>query len=37
MEGEMATALVFLPGNPMDRGAWQTTVHRAAEESDLTE
>ena len=19
---------VFLPGNPMDRGAWQATVHR---------
>ena len=23
--------------NPMDRGAWQVTVHRAAEESDTTE
>ena len=24
------------PENPMDRGAWQTTVHRVAE-SDMTE
>ena len=23
-------------GNPMDRGAWQATVHRVAEESDMT-
>ena len=23
--------------NPMDRGAWQTTVHGAHEESDTTE
>ena len=23
--------LIFLPGNPMDRGAWQTSVHRFAE------
>ena len=23
-------------GNPMDRGAWQATVHRAAKESDTT-
>ena len=22
--------LIFLPGNPMDRGAWWATVHRAA-------
>ena len=22
--------LVFLPGNPMDRGAWQATVHGVA-------
>ena len=22
--------------NPMDRGAWQATVHRAAKESDMT-
>ena len=24
-------------GNPMDRGAWQATVHGVAEELDLTE
>ena len=23
--------------NPMERGAWQTTVHRVTEESDTTE
>ena len=23
-------------GNPMDRGAWQTTVHGVTEESDTT-
>jgi len=23
-------------GNPMDRGAWQATVHRVAKESDIT-
>ena len=23
-------------GNPMDRGAWQTTVHGVAKESDTT-
>ena len=23
-------------GNPMDRGAWQTPVHGATEESDMT-
>ena len=23
-------------GNPMDRGAWQATVHRVAEELDMT-
>ena len=23
-------------GNPMDRGAWQATVHEAAKESDMT-
>jgi len=24
-------------GNPMDRGAWQTTVHGVAKESDMTQ
>ena len=24
-------------GNPMDRGAWQVTVHGVARESDMTE
>ena len=24
-------------GNPMDRGAWQTTVHGVTKESDMTE
>ena len=24
-------------GSPMDRGAWQATVHRGHEESDMTE
>ena len=24
------------PGNPMDRGAWQATVHGVAKESDTT-
>ena len=23
-------------GNPMDRGGWQATVHRVADESDMT-
>ena len=27
---------VFLPGNPMDRGARQATVHGVAKESDMT-
>ena len=31
--GEIPT---HLPGNPMDRGTWWTTVHRVAE-SDTTE
>ena len=33
LEKEMA---VFLPGNPMDRGAWWATVHRVAK-SGMTE
>ena len=28
---------VFLPGNPMDRGAWRTTVHGATKELDTTQ
>ena len=28
--------LVFLPGNPMDRGVWWATVHGVTKESDLT-
>ena len=27
LEKEMATTPGFLPGNPMDRGAWRATVH----------
>ena len=30
LEKEMATTPVLLPGNPMDRGAWQATVHGVA-------
>ena len=29
-EEEMATHLLSSLGNPMDRGAWRATVHRAA-------
>ena len=29
--------LVFLPENPMDRGAWRATVHGGSKESDMTE
>ena len=29
--------LVFLSGNPMDRGAWWATVHRVTKESDTSE
>ena len=28
---------IFLTGNPMDRGAWWTTVHGVAKDSDTTE
>ena len=28
---------VFLPGNPMDRGAWLATVHGVTKESDIAE
>ena len=27
----------FCLGNPMDRGAWQATVHRVVKESDRAE
>ena len=27
---------IFLPGNPMDRGTWQATVHGIAKELDMT-
>ena len=27
LEWKWQPAAVFLPGNPMDRGAWQATVH----------
>ena len=30
LEEDMATTLVFLLGNSMDRGAWRTAVHRVA-------
>jgi len=30
LKKEMATHLVFLLGNPMDRGGWQATVHGVA-------
>ena len=30
LEKEMATHSVFLPENPMDRGAWWTAVHGVA-------
>ena len=33
----MTTTLVFLPGNPMDRGVWQATVHEVGKELDKSE
>ena len=30
LEEEMAPTPVFLPGNPMDRGAWWATAHGVA-------
>ena len=34
LEKEMATHSHIM-GNPMDRGAWQATVHRVTKESDV--
>jgi len=28
LEEGLQSTLVFLPGEPMDRGAWRATVHR---------
>ena len=37
LEKRMATHSKYsCLGNPMDRGAWQATVHGAAKESDMT-
>ena len=36
-EGNGNTLQYSCLGNPMHRGAWQTTVHGVAEESDMTE
>ena len=33
-EQAMAPTPVLLPGNPMDRGAWQATVHGIARVGD---
>jgi len=35
-EGNGNPLQYFCPGNPMDRGAWQATTHRAAKESHTT-
>ena len=37
LEKEQQPTPVFLPGNPMDREAWQDTVHEVAKELDTTE
>ena len=38
LEKEMATHSSILAWeNPMDRGAWQPTVHGVSKESDMTE
>ena len=34
LEKEIATHSHIM-GNPMDRGAWQATVHRVTKESDV--
>ena len=36
-EGNGNPLQYFYLRNPMDRGAWPTTVHRVAKESDATE
>ena len=33
LEEQIATTAVFLLGNPVDKGAWQATVHGVAESS----
>ena len=35
-EGKGNTVQYSCLGNPMNRGAWQTTVHRVTKESDMT-
>ena len=35
-EGNGNPLQYFLPGNPMDRGTWQATVHRVVKELDVT-
>ena len=37
LEKGMATRSVSCLENPMDRGAWQATVHGVAKELDMTE
>ena len=36
-EGIATHSSIFAWRIPMDRGAWQATVHRVSEESDITE
>ena len=36
LEKGMVRTPVFLPGEFMDRGAWQATVHGVCKESDTT-
>ena len=35
-EGNGSLLQYFCLGNPMDRGAWQATVHGVTKESDMT-
>ena len=37
LEEEVATTPVFLPGKPMDTGAWRAIVCGVAKDSDMTE